>query len=267
MKSIDFVTLETVQSAYSGPEADLWELIMGEQIHVGGIISSTDLAKKADIRAGMRGVDLCCCTGAGMRFLLRFCNVASMTGVDATEYMIERGRERCASEEWGSRIRFVHADACDSGLPSEQADFVWGEDAWCYVVEKSRLIKEAVRLIKQGGVLAFTDWIEGSRGMDDQEADRFLTFMKFPNVQDRDGYVRLLCENSCDVLVAEDTGRFAPYVDLYLNMLQLQLGYDALRVLAFNQDVVTSLAEEMHFMQRLAHDHKIAQGLFIAKKR
>ena len=31
-------------------------------------------------------------------------------------------------------------DASATGLPGGEADFVWGEDAWCYVVDKDRLI-------------------------------------------------------------------------------------------------------------------------------
>ena len=34
--------------------------------------------------------------------------------------------------------------------------------------------------------------------------------MKFPSVQDLDGYAALLRKHGCEVLVAEDTGRFAP---------------------------------------------------------
>lgn len=40
------------------------------------MISSHDLANRGGIQPGMVGVDLCCCTGAGMRFLVRFRNVA-----------------------------------------------------------------------------------------------------------------------------------------------------------------------------------------------
>ena len=83
MKTIQDVGLENVQAVYSGPEGDLWELVMGEQIHIGGFQSSMDLATRAGLKAGQRGIDLCCCNGAGMRFLVRFFNVASMTGVDA----------------------------------------------------------------------------------------------------------------------------------------------------------------------------------------
>ena len=72
MKSVSGIGLKEVQGVYSGPEGQLWELIMGEQIHIGGFTSSMDLAETAGIGAGMKGVDLCCCNGAGMRFLVRF---------------------------------------------------------------------------------------------------------------------------------------------------------------------------------------------------
>ncbi len=156
---------------------------------------------------------------------------------------------------------------CDSGLEDASADFVWGEDAWCYVVDKEKLISEAVRIIKPAGVVAFTDWIEGAKGLSDEEAERFLKFMKFPNAQDLEGYRNLLETNGCEVVNAEFTGRFAPYVDLYLNMLNMQLTYDALKLVGFDQELMQSMASEMTFMQRLVHADKIAQGLFVARKK
>jgi SAM-dependent methyltransferase len=190
-----------------------------------------------------------------------------MHGIDATETVVERGRRRCEAEGLADRIQFTLADASDTGLSGGDADFVWGEDAWCYVVDKEKLIFEAARLVKPGGVIAFTDWIEGPSGLSDEEADRFLTFMKFPNVQDLEGYGRLLTENGCEVVVSEDTGRFPPYVDLYLNMLNMQLTYDALRIIGFDTELLQMLGGEMAFMQRLAHDGKIAQGLLVARKK
>lgn len=267
MKSFEGVGLADVQAVYSGPEGDLWELIMGEQIHIGGFASSMDLAQKADIGADMRGVDLCCCNGAGMRFLVRFRDVAHMHGVDATETVIERCRRRCQEPGIAGRVECTLADVCDTGLPDAGADFVWGEDAWCYVVDKTRLIAEAVRIVKPGGTIAFTDWIEGPAGLTDPEAERFLRFMKFPNVQDLQGYCDLLEANGCEVATAQDTGRFGPHVDLYLNMLNMQLTYDALKIIGFDMDLLGAMGAEMKFMQRLAHAGKIAQGLFVARKK
>jgi len=267
MKSIDGIGLKDVQGVYGGPEGDLWELIMGQQIHIGGLVSSMELAERAAVAAGTSGIDLCCCNGGGMRFLVRFREVGRMIGVDATETVVQRGRDRCRQEGLDGMIEFVLSDVCDSGLPDASADFIWGEDAWCYVVDKPALISEAARLAKSGGTVAFTDWVEGPAGLSDPEAGRFLKFMKFPNVQAIDDYRRLLERNGCEVTAAEDTGRFAPYVDLYINMLQMQLTYDALKIIGFDTELMNAMAGEMAFMQRLAHEGKTAQGLFVARKR
>lgn len=266
MKSLPGITVQDVQAVYSGPEGMLWELLMGEQIHIGGLRSSMDLAIRAEIAAGSRGVDLCCCTGAGMRFLVRFRNVAHMQGVDATAAMIEKGQRRCRDEGSAGKIEFTLAEATKTGLPSGSVDFVWGEDAWCYVPDKTALIAEAARLVRPGGTIAFTDWIEGPAGLNDAQAERFLRFMKFPNLQDLNGYRELLSRNGCMVRVAEDTGRFAPYADLYVNMAEMQLTYDALRIIGFDAAMMEAIANELHFVRQLAHEGRIAQGLFIARK-
>jgi sarcosine/dimethylglycine N-methyltransferase len=260
-------SIDDVRAVYDGREGDLWELIFGQQIHIGGFKSSMELAERAAIGAGQKGVDLCCCNGAGMRFLTRFRNVASMTGIDTAETVIARGTVRCAEEGLAQRIGFVHADVCDSGLAGGEADFVWGEDAWCYVVDKSRLIEEAARIVRPGGTIAFTDWIEGPAGLSADESKRLFAFMKFPGVQNLEGYKALLEANGCEVVAAENTERFAPYVDLYIEMIDKQLTYDALRILNFDMDTLQVIGEEFGFLRGLAHAEKMMQGLFVARRR
>jgi SAM-dependent methyltransferase len=266
MKSIDGIGLDNVKAVYSGAEGDLWELVMGEQIHIGGFASSMDLAETAGIGAGMKGVDLCSCNGAGVRFLIRFREVEGMIGVDATEKVVDQSNERCAAHGMADKAKFVLADACTTGLADGEADFVWGEDAWCYVEDKDALVKEAARLVKSGGTIAFTDWVEGPTPMTDEEATRLMTFMKFPNVQTIAGYSELLAAAGCDVVEAKDTGRFSPYVDLYIKMLTMQLTTDALRIIGFDMDLMQAMGGEMAFMKELADAGKIAQAMFIAKK-
>ncbi|MEN6519868.1 MAG: methyltransferase domain-containing protein [Armatimonadota bacterium] len=267
MKDTQGIGLCDVQSVYSGPVGDLWELIMGHQIHIGGFKSSMDLAEKAKVAGKGFGLDLCCCNGAGMRFLLRFQDVKHMHGVDATEEVMNRAQCRCREEGFSNRATFTLADVCNSGIPDSIADFIWGEDAWCYVEDKPQLIAEAARLVKPGGTIAFTDWIEGPSGLTKDEADRFMWFMKFPNLQDTNGYCDLLTANGCDVQVCEDTGRYAPCIDLYLAMLDMQLTSDALRIIGYDTELFKALAGEMMFIQELAHAGKIIQGLFVARKK
>jgi SAM-dependent methyltransferase len=180
--------------------------------------------------------------------------------------MIKRGRQRCEEEGVAERVQFLLGDACATGLPDRSADFVWGEDAWCYVVDKPALIREAARLVRPGGRIAFTDWLEGPTPMTSQEAERLLRFMNFPSILDLHTYRALLHESSCDVAVAEDTGRFAPYIDLYRNMITMQLTYDALKIIEFDTDRMRFLEEGREFLQELAHAHKLIQGRFVAAK-
>jgi SAM-dependent methyltransferase len=266
MQTLPGIGLSDVQAVYDGAEGDLWELVMGEQIHIGGLSSSMELADRAGIAQGSTGVDLCCCNGAGMRFLVRFRDVAHMTGVDVTERIVERGRRRTEEEGLSDRIEFVLSDATDTGLPDGSADFVWGEDAWCYVEDKGKLIAETSRLVRSGGTIAFTDWLVGPEPMSAAEAERYLRFMKFPNVLGLDDYRRLLEEHGCEVKMAEDTGRFPSHVDLYLDVLNKQLTYDALKLIGFDMDVMQGLGGEMSFVQQLAHEGKIQQGRIVATR-
>lgn len=265
MKTAQGIGLKQVQSVYAGAEGDLWELVMGQQIHIGGFVASMDLAQTAGLAPGMRGVDLCCCNGAGMRFLVRYAGAASMMGVDATEHVIERGIRRSEAEGMADRIHFTIADVCRTGLADAGADFVWGEDAWCYVEDKPALIREAARLVRRGGVIAFTDWVEG-RNLSDAEAARYLAFMKFPSVVTLDEYRRYLEAAGCDVRVARDTGRFAPYARLYIDMVSMQLTGDALRIIGHDMDMLKAIAAELEFVRGLAEAGKIAQGMLIAVK-
>jgi SAM-dependent methyltransferase len=267
MQSHPHIHLANVQAVYAGPEGRLWELLMGEQIHVGGLQSSLELAEQAGIGAGWRGVDLCCCSGAGMRFLLRFRNVAHMTGVDATPAVLELARQRAAAEGVTDRTSFVEADVGHTGLLAGSFDFVWGEDAWCYVEDKPGLITEAARLLPPGGVIAFTDWLEGPTPMPRDEAERYLAFMKFPNILSLSEYAALLERNRCPVSVAHDTGRFPKCIPLYLEMIEKQLTYDALRIIGFDQALAGALISEMRFLQSLADAGKIIQGLMVARKK
>jgi ubiquinone/menaquinone biosynthesis C-methylase UbiE len=265
MKKLNGTGLSEVKEVYDGPEGALWELIMGEQIHIGGFSSSMDLAQKSGIKPGSNGVDFCCCNGAGMRFLTRFCEVGSITGVDASETVVNSGIKRCEAEGLSDQISFILSDVCDTSLESDSFDFAWGEDAWCYVSDKEKLVSEAARVVKPGGIIAFTDWVEGEN-LSDEEAERLMKFMKFPVIYSIGDYRNSLEKSGLNVKLAENTGRFPEYMDLYLDMLNKQLTYDALKIIGFDMEMMQGLGGEMEFIRQLAKQNKIMQGLFVATK-
>ena len=188
--------------------------------------------------------------GAGMRFLVRFRGVGAMTGVDATEVVVELGKKRCwaAGSERANPLRSWGRE-CHRTAGRRRGNFRPGARMpGCYVFDKARLISEAVRVVKPGGTIAFTDWINGTVPMSGTGVAGFLNFMSFPNVQDVVGYRGLLERAGCTVMTAEDTVRFAPYADLDLEMVDKQLTYDALSILDFNTDALGAIAAEMQFL-------------------
>ena len=260
------ITLKDVQNVYDGPEGVLWELIMGEQIRVGGFKSSVVLAEKAGLQPDWKGLDLCSALGAGCRFLVKNCGV-TMCGLDGTDTMHRKAQERAQAEGLADKIEFKLGDVTEIPYQNNTFDFVWGEDAWCYVVDKPKLVAEGARVLKPGGVMAFTDWIEGPNGLTDEEAKRINSFMKFPYMESQKGYEKLLADNGLTIVECTDlTEEYAGYVDFYIKMVTDQLSFDALKIIGDDMEMFQAIGGEMAFMAQKAHEGKMGRGRFIAKK-
>jgi ubiquinone/menaquinone biosynthesis C-methylase UbiE len=261
------MTLENVRAVYEGPEGRLWELIMGEQIHVGGFTSSMELAKFANVKKGMKTLDLCSALGAGLRFLVNHFQVKGF-GLDGTQRMVREARRRIRAAGLSSEISIKYGDVTRIPWADCTFDLVWGEDAWCYVVDKEKLIAESARVLRKGGTIAFTDWIEGGKGLRDAEAERINTFMKFPYMESGKGYEALLKKHGFAIRRSDDlTADFADHIRLYMEMLVKQLTFDALNLIGNDFTLLEAMGAEMQFMLEMAKREKFGRGRWIATKR
>lgn len=265
MKRID-ITLKDVNAVYSGPEGQLWEMIMGEQIHVGGFASSMALAQKAGIKEGQKVLDLCCALGAGLRFLVKF-NKVKGCGLDGTPHMLEEAKRRAKRDGMDGSIEFKLGDVTSIPWDKDTFDVVWGEDAWCYVTDKDKQISEAARVLRKGGTIAFTDWVEGPAGLSDADAERINRFMKFPYMESQKGYEALLRKHGFNVKVSEDlTPEFAGYIQFYIDMLTKQLTFDALRIISWDMNMMQAMGGEMGFMLEKAKAGNFGRCRMVAAK-
>jgi len=98
---------EAVAKCYSGPEQNVWELVMGKQIDIGAASSTLELAQRAHVGPGMKGVELNSNNGGGMRTLVRLAGVDSMIGVELTKSVVETGRKRTEEEGLSNKIKFI----------------------------------------------------------------------------------------------------------------------------------------------------------------
>lgn len=260
------ITLKDVNAVYSGPEGQLWEMIMGEQIHIGGFASSMALAQMAGIKEGQKVLDLCSALGAGLRFLVRNFKVEGY-GLDGTEHMIEEAKKRAVRDGMDGSIEFKLGDVTSIPWDSDTFDVVWGEDAWCYVTDKDKQISEAARVLQKGGTIAFTDWVEGPEGISDEDAERINRFMKFPYMESQKSYEALLKKHGFALKVSEDlTPDFADHIQLYIDMLTRQLTFDALRIIGWDMDLMQAMGGEMAFMLQKAREGAFGRTRIVGVK-
>ena len=231
---------QVADDLYGGPEGRLWELVAGEMLHCGGIGQTTAMANEAGIAEGDKVLDLCSGFGTSLRFLAKKFGIEGY-GLDISPYMVEQATKRTRAEGLEGQITYRQGSVYQVPWADNSFDVVWGEDAWCYLESKEGLIKEAVRVLKPGGVIAFSDWMTGPSGLSAEEAERIHGFMKFPYTESLKSYEGLLKKYAMRIKSSEDLcAQFANSMDLYLRMIREQLTYDALRILGDNSEATRS---------------------------
>jgi ubiquinone/menaquinone biosynthesis C-methylase UbiE len=261
-KRLDF-TIEDVNRVYEGPVGQLWEMLMGEEIHVGGGRETEILAEKAGINRKTRVLDVCSALGGPARHLAREYG-CQVTGLDATMKIVNEAVSRTEREELSHLVTFRPGNALDMPFHAGTFDIVWGQDAWCYITDKERLIMEANRVLKPKGVIAFTDWMQAGN-MSDTEWEELNSFMAFPSMETLEGYENVLRENGFKIMEKEDLTRdFAHHCHLYQNKLRNELKEAV--VSQYGKELYEAADEGLDKWVRAADEGKVGRGRMIGKK-
>lgn len=175
-----------------------------DQDHYGGIAALETLAGEAGIHSGQHVLDICSGMGGPARYLAHTlgCHV---TGIDLTESRFNGASRltRLARLEHLVDYRLGNALA----LPFADAlfDVVMSQEAWVHIPDKHRLVAQAVRVLKPGGIIAFTDIVRLS-ALPAETAQRLLDGMTFMEIESAAGYATLLADNACTVEKCTDLG-------------------------------------------------------------
>ncbi|MCV7055025.1 class I SAM-dependent methyltransferase [Mycolicibacterium gilvum] len=114
-----------------------------------------EVVDAADARRPLRDaavVDLAC--GTGSAALDAAARGARVTGVDITPELIAIAAER----DGAAAVRWRTGDASDTGLPATSFDAAVSNMGIIFV-EPARQVAEVARLLKPGGVFAFSSWV------------------------------------------------------------------------------------------------------------
>jgi ubiquinone/menaquinone biosynthesis C-methylase UbiE len=173
-----------------------------DQDHFGGLEAVDVLAEKAGIDASTRVLDVCSGMGGPARYLAHRLG-CRVTGLDITESRHEAAVRLTALVGLEHLVEFRLGNALDMPFADATFDVVIGQEAFAHVPDKPRLIAECARVVRPGGIIAFTDILRRD-GLSAAEFERLRDDMTFQSLETLDGYGRLLARSGCTVIACDD---------------------------------------------------------------
>lgn len=133
----------------------------GATKHMGGVKATRELAELCRLNKDKHVLDVGCGVGRTSCYLAeRYgCRV---TGIDISEKMVGRAKERAREGEIEDKAEFKVADMQDLPFGDTFFDSVIGESVIAFVEEKEEAVSECERVMKPGGYVGFNEctWIK-----------------------------------------------------------------------------------------------------------
>lgn len=134
------------------------ELYPHDQDHYGGLPANDALAVLARIGPGSRVADFCGGLGGPARYLAHTYG-ADVTGIELTPARVAGAAELTRRVGLEGRVRVVEGDVMRAPLADGSIDAVISQEALLHVPDVPRALSEALRILRPGGRLAFTNWV------------------------------------------------------------------------------------------------------------
>ena len=233
-----------------------------DQDHYGGIEANDILADKAGIRREHHVLDVCSGMGGPARYLAHRIG-CRVTGLDLTRSRYDSAIRLTQLAKLTGPVDFRLGDALNMPFEDASFDVVIGQEAWCHVPDKARLIAESARVLKPGGAIAFTDILR-REPLQAAELQRMQEGMPFPTLETLDGYGRLLTQNGCMVIVRDDLSEH--WSQILVQRLAMYRSLEADTVRKFGAEHFRKWDETYAFFVGLFQQGKLGGGRFVARK-
>jgi sarcosine/dimethylglycine N-methyltransferase len=199
----EYEILEKLRADGIGLETLTEEILKDyDQDHFGGLEAVDILADKAGITSASQVLDVCSGMGGPARYLAHRLG-CRVTGLDITESRYEAAVRLTELVRLDHLVDFRLGNALDMPFPDATFDAVIGQEAFAHVPDKPRLIAECARVVRRGGVIAFTDILR-REALSAAEFERLRSGMTFQSLETLDGYARLLANCGCAIIVQDD---------------------------------------------------------------
>lgn len=86
----------------------------------------------------------------------------TVTGISLSAGQVKQANAFASKEGVAHLANFEQRDYTNTGFAGQSFDVIWGVESVCYVPDKSAFIREAFRLLKEGGRVVVADFFRAS---------------------------------------------------------------------------------------------------------
>ena len=252
-----------VQDGFDLSSLDQGILQNYDQDHFGGPSATDTLAHLANVSGSTHVLDVCCGLGGPARYLAHHYG-SRVTGIDLNQSRVDGAVRLTEMVGLEKKVSFCRANALSSTLPSAEFDSLIAQEAFCHIPHKQRLLTECVRVLKPGGLIAFTDILEGT-SLTAPARERLRQEMKFTELNTLDGYRILLEASGCRVRGAEDLSE--EWARVLVKRLAMYRRLKDQTVARFGSSHFEKWDRTYSFFVGLYSSGELGGGRFLAQKR
>jgi sarcosine/dimethylglycine N-methyltransferase len=233
-----------------------------DQDHFGGLAAVDVLAAKAGIGPESRVLDVCSGMGGPARYLALNLG-CRVTGLDVTESRHQGAVRLTELVGLADRVDFRLGDALEMPFEAASFDVVIGQEAFAHVPDKPRLIAECARVVRPGGVIAFTDILRRA-ALAPETYERLRREMTFLSLESLEGYARLLAASGCTLLERDDLSAW--WTEILVERLAMYRGLKDTTVARFGRAHFERWDDTYAFFVDLFARSQLGGGRFVARR-
>ncbi|TGQ69771.1 methyltransferase domain-containing protein [Mesorhizobium sp. M00.F.Ca.ET.186.01.1.1] len=152
---------ERILAALAETGVDIARLRAGDleavdEFHIGGVAATRELIDQIGLKSGARLLDIGSGIGGPARFVANIVG-AEVTGIDLTQSYVDIATSLSKRTGLADKTRFVQGSALDMPFASASFDAAMILHVGMNLPDKPKLMSEAARMLKPGGVFAVYD--------------------------------------------------------------------------------------------------------------
>lgn len=202
------------RATYDTAVSRLMTRVWGTNLHMGLFAEKTmplsaaqmqakrRMAKSAELRAGAQVIEVACGVGSTARFLAATYG-ARVLATNIAEMQLAEARELTEQAGLAQLVQFDFADYHALPIAAASCDVWWCQEALLYSIDKQRVMEEAIRVVRPGGRLIFSDLLLDDR-VAGAEREHFTAILKAPHMWSMARWDALLAELPLRVLERQD---------------------------------------------------------------